>query len=119
MENKTRVKVGRGVPLGASRAHNPQKMPVPFRETRLTHLLIVRRAFVGATDCVQDILSGNFVLSIILNASSSPAHNQDKYTSQSMAFGSGARRLTVQAKQNIQQTRLKHWLVGVWKSVSR
>jgi len=94
--------------LMQNKDRSKNKVPVPFRESKLTHLL-------------TDVLSGEFVCSMILNASPSPAHDQANLTAKTMAFGAGIKKLTINAKQNKRQgdSHLRHWLTGVWKSVSR
>jgi len=84
-----------------------KKQVVSFRETTLTHML-------------SDVLSGNFVCSLILTASSSPAYRQAELTSKTMAFGMGAKRLDVRVNPNKEQkeSKLSHFLTGVWRTVN-
>jgi len=84
-----------------------KKQVISFRETTLTHML-------------SDVLSGNFVCSLILTASASPAHRQAELTSKTLAFGMGAKRIDVRASPNkaIKESRLTHFLSGVWRTVT-
>jgi Kinesin motor domain/RhoGEF domain len=102
--NQSLTALGRVVTTLIDNKSRVKKQPVPFRETKLTHLL-------------TDILSGDFVCSIILNASPSPANNQADLTAKTMAFGAGVKKLTVHAKQHVKED-APNWLVGVWRTIT-
>lgn len=104
--NQSLTALGRVVSILLDNKKSSKKTPVPFRETKLTHLL-------------SDALGGNFICSVILNASSSPVFSQDELTAKTMAFGDVVKKLQISAKPNIEEHQLKHFLLGVWKSVSR
>lgn len=80
------------------RGKNHQK-PVPFRESKLTHIL-------------SPVLAGNFCCSLILNASPSDSMGQDILTAKTMAFGEGVKNLD--GKINRNEAKLGHWLKGFW-----
>ncbi len=106
--NKSLTSLGRALHQVVSNEGRSKKSVVSFRETTLTHML-------------SDVLSGNFVCSLILTASSSPAHQQSELTAKTMAFGSGAKRMGINAQQNkavsIKENRFQHFLSGVWRTV--
>eukprot|EP01006_Ploeotia_vitrea_P028014 TRINITY_DN60773_c0_g4_i1.p1 TRINITY_DN60773_c0_g4~~TRINITY_DN60773_c0_g4_i1.p1 ORF type:complete len:538 (-),score=323.69 TRINITY_DN60773_c0_g4_i1:49-1584(-) len=104
--NQSLNTLGRVVNTIVNNKHRSTKLPVPFRDSKLTQLL-------------QDVLCGDFVCSLILNASISPVFAQDMLTAKTMAFGAGVKKLTVQAKKRYKEDASQHWLAGVWRSVTR
>lgn len=105
--NQSLTALGRVINALIENKEKAKKQPVPFRESKLTHLL-------------SDILSGDFACSIVLNASPSPVFEQALLTAKTMAFGAGVKKLALHAKQQkSEDSGVKHWLVGVWKSVAR
>jgi len=106
--NQSLIALSRVISTLIENKRKGKKLPVPFRETELTNLL-------------RDVLSGDFVCTLILNASSSPVFEQAALTAKTMSFGEGVKKLQVNAKrvQELKDTTVKNWLVGVWNSVSR
>lgn len=102
--NKSLVSLGRVIhALNENRKRTKGKqMPVPFRESKLTHLL-------------SDVLQGEFVCSVILNASCSPALGQVGETGKTMVFGEGIKKL--QRKKPLKATSVNTFLAGVWTTV--
>eukprot|EP00455_Lapot_gusevi_P041119 TRINITY_DN4737_c0_g1_i6.p1 TRINITY_DN4737_c0_g1~~TRINITY_DN4737_c0_g1_i6.p1 ORF type:complete len:831 (+),score=273.99 TRINITY_DN4737_c0_g1_i6:76-2568(+) len=98
--------LGRCINILSENKKLAKKQPVPFRESELTHLL-------------SDVLSGDFVCSLILNVSPSPVMNQAQLTAKTLAFGESVRKLDLNAKKVEAKNDFKDWLIGVWKSVSR
>ncbi|GAB5361224.1 hypothetical protein AAMO2058_000695200 [Amorphochlora amoebiformis] len=105
--NKSLTSLGRALHAVLSSEGKTKKAVVSFRETTLTHML-------------SDVLTGNFVCSLILTVSSSPAHKQAELTSKTMAFGLGAKRLEVKAQAKVanKESKLSHFLSGVWRTVN-
>jgi len=106
--NQSLISLARVVSALVENRRKGKKLPVPFRESELTNLL-------------RDVLSGDFVCTLILNASASPIFEQASLTAKTMAFGEGLKKIQVNAKrvQESKDTTVKNWLVGVWNSVSR
>jgi len=93
-----------------SRRTKGKRLAVPFRETKLTHLL-------------TDVLSGDFLCTLILNASPSPVHKQVELTAKTMAFGESAKELGAVGNEKkkavtSKQERAGTWLTSVWKAVN-
>ena len=74
------------------------KKPVPFRENKLTQLLM-------------DVLSGDFLCTLILNASPSPVHNQVNMSAKTIAFGEGAQhsQCALTSPTSLTHTHLTHF----------
>lgn len=95
-----------------------KQVPVPYRESKLTQLL-------GDVIHVKEHL-----LSLILNASSSPASGQNHMTAKTMVFGQGLKQLAIDKSAlhaNIITPKAQadpkknpfNFLTGVWKSVEK
>jgi len=104
--NKSLISLGRVVSaLNENRRRTKGKRSaVPFREAKLTQIL-------------HEPLTKDFLCTMILNASSSPAQGQAQETGKTMVFGEAAKKLNSQSSQ-IREQKLQSWLTGVWQSVS-
>lgn len=105
--NKSLISLGRVInALNENRARTKAKrINVPFRESKLTMLL-------------SEVFLKDFVCSLVLNASSSPAQDQAKQTGKTMAFGEGLKKWGAKDKnQNKKDKSKTKWLMEKFKSV--
>jgi len=104
--NKSLISLGRVVnALNENRRRTKGKRTaVPFRESKLTQIL-------------NEPLTKDFLCTMILNASCSPALGQAQETGKTMVFGEAVKKLNNKASQ-AKEAGLQSWLTGVWQSVS-
>lgn len=65
----------------------------------------------------MEVLSGDFLCSMILNASPSPVNGQAQLSGKTMAFGEGIKKLNA-GKKDKQSEKNSHFLSGIWNAVS-
>lgn len=106
--NKSLISLGRLIHAinENKRRTKGRQIPAPFRESKLNQIL-------------SKVLSGDCLVSLVLNTSQSPALGQAQLIGQVMAFGEGAKKLNrTPTKIDKQDRRMSQWLGGVWRVIS-
>lgn len=103
--NKSLITLGRvvnGLNENARRTKG-KKVAIPFRESKLTQIL-------------NEPLTKDFICTVILNVSCSPALGQAQETAKTMTFGGATKKLNKTSA--VKDQKLQNWLTGVWTSIS-
>jgi len=106
--NQSLISLGRVVSaLIENQKRGPKnQVPVPYRECKLTHLLM-------------GVLTGEFLCTLILNASPSPVNEQTLLTGKTMAFGEGIKKLSHTSKKEKSIDKMGMFFSGVFNSATR
>lgn len=83
-----------------------ERKQVPFKDNKLTWLLM-------------DVLEGEFLCTLILNASPSPVDNQMSLSAKTIAFGEGVKKLDTDRRKGQQTKSSDSFLSSIWASVSK